>query len=191
MPTLRARRGAVKVSRSPKTTNRPGRTLTRASRAHSARSERSAEPCTATRRVRMLPDVMAVRPSALMTSCQTETAPAGSGKSAGRGRLLRASSDIDTAGRERPPQTMAWGRTGHATPGSFTPRFPSAIRARSHGGRHTAPSACDDLDAHNLLSRSVFWPTTLARSPRTLTSSTRVAVRVLGDKFAFGTCPPL
>jgi hypothetical protein len=36
----------------------------------------------------MLLDVMAVGPSAQMTSCETETVSAISGKSAGRGRLL-------------------------------------------------------------------------------------------------------
>jgi hypothetical protein len=84
----RARRGAVKVSRSLTTTAIQDATPTRASRAHSARSERSGEPCTAPRRARMLPDVMAVGPSARMTCCETETVPAVSGKSAGRGRML-------------------------------------------------------------------------------------------------------
>jgi hypothetical protein len=45
----------------------------------------------------------------------------------------------------------------------------SGHRLRAHVvGRHTAPSDLDDLDADNLLLLSVSWPTTLARSPRTL-----------------------
>jgi hypothetical protein len=81
----------------------------------------------------MLPDVMAVRPSAQLTSSETETVPTVSANPPDEGGCSRASSDIDTAGRERPPQTVGRGRAGHATPGSFTPRFPrfsSATRAR-------------------------------------------------------------
>jgi hypothetical protein len=95
---------------------------TRASRAHSAPSEHSAEPCTATPRARILPDVMAVRPFARMTCCETETGPDSAGKSAGRVRLLARLIGHRHRGRERPPAPMTRGRTDHATPGSFTPR---------------------------------------------------------------------
>jgi hypothetical protein len=138
--------------------NRPGRTLTRASRAHSARSERSGEPCTARRRARMLPDVMAV--------------------------CVNLKPDIETC--IKPMPVLRWirrrrttARAPHRTstprgvndptddgPGPHRPRDTgvvhaplSAHRLGAHAlGRHTAPSDLHDLDAHNLLSRSIFGP---------------------------------
>ena len=70
---------------------------------------------------------------------------------------IRASSDIDTAGRERPPQRWPGAARPRDTGVVHAPlsiRHPGAVA----GGRHTAPSALDDLDADNLLSLSVFGP---------------------------------
>lgn len=130
---------------------------TRASRAHGARSERSGEPCTVPRRAHApgRDGRRAVRPDDML-----------------RGR-------IQTCRFRQIRRTKAAARAPHRTstlrgvndphrpwPGPHGPRgtgvvhAPRSIRHQGAltGGRQTAPSARDDLEAHNLLSRIGFRP---------------------------------
>ena len=83
-------------------------------------------------------------------------------------------------------------------PGAARPRDTGVVHAplsvhhwarRSADGKRRRPIST--TSTRTTYCRAVLWPTTLARSPRTLASPTRMAVRVLGDKFTSGTCPPL
>jgi hypothetical protein len=152
--------GAVKVSRSlTATALQDGHRHARAAR--SARSERSEEPCTTPRRARKLPDVMAVCVNPghdienVLERCRflrwIRRMP-------DEEDCMRASSDIDTAGRERPPQRGASGP--HRPRDTGVVHVPVSVRhpGALTGGRHTAPSAPDDIDARNLMPRGILPP---------------------------------
>jgi hypothetical protein len=88
-----------------------------------------------------------------------------------------------------PHRRWPGGRTGHATPGSFTPRFhpPSgrgprrtahgAVRSRRHRRAQPAAAPCLSAMVENKCANTGGAPTCRA-------------AQALGDKFASGTCPP-
>lgn len=83
-----------------------------------------------------------------------------------------------------PNRHGAWGRIGHATRGSFTPRSRATDCARtSSDGTRRRPIST--ASTRTTSCRSVSFGPLRRREPRTMESPTRMAVRVMGGQVRF------
>ena len=129
---------------------------------------------------------MAVGPFALMTCCATENCTCrfrqihrtrAIARAPHRTSALRGVNDPN---RQVPGAALLTQHRGRSRPADCARTSSDGTRRRRISTTSTRTTYC----------RSVPWPTTLVRSPRTVASPTHMAVRVLGDKFTSGTCPP-